>query len=285
MKKLLFQLDTDPVPASFDTVIAYDGGAEHVIAHGGIGPDNVRPVVEGAIFTRAGKHKQNTALFVGGSDMQAGARLLACIQEFFFQDFRVSVMLDSNGSNTTAAAAVTKILSSTEVQGKKAVILAGTGPVGQRAALLLARSGAEVSISSRKKRRALHVTRHLQENFAIQVQAEEAVDNQARGELIQDAQIVLGAGRSGVQLIEQEHWQDRDQLQVLADANATPPLGIEGVEMTDRGQQRHGKIAWGALGFGALKISIHKACIARLFTATDHILDAETIFQLARELP
>ena len=27
MKKLLFQLDTDPRPSTFDAVVAYDGGA------------------------------------------------------------------------------------------------------------------------------------------------------------------------------------------------------------------------------------------------------------------
>ncbi|HSR61944.1 MAG TPA: methylenetetrahydrofolate dehydrogenase, partial [Gammaproteobacteria bacterium] len=29
MKKLLFQLDTDPHFAVFDTVVGYDGGADH----------------------------------------------------------------------------------------------------------------------------------------------------------------------------------------------------------------------------------------------------------------
>ena len=49
-------------------------------------------------------------------------------------DFTVSIMLDSNGSNTTAVAAVAKIEQTLgDLRGKKAVILAGTGPVGQRA--------------------------------------------------------------------------------------------------------------------------------------------------------
>ena len=34
MKKLLFQFDTDPHPSVFDSVVAYDGGADHVIGHG-----------------------------------------------------------------------------------------------------------------------------------------------------------------------------------------------------------------------------------------------------------
>lgn len=67
-------------------------------------------------------------------------------------------MLDSNGSNTTAAAGVAKLLSSGEIKGKKAVVLAGTGPVGQRAAIMLAKEGAsEVVVSSRQMSRAEQV--------------------------------------------------------------------------------------------------------------------------------
>ena len=89
MKKLLLQLDTDAHPAVFDTVVAYDGGADHVIGHGNVTPDNVTPLVEGSIFTRAPKDKNNTALFVGGSDMAAGEKLFKAIQRNFFGDFRV----------------------------------------------------------------------------------------------------------------------------------------------------------------------------------------------------
>jgi hypothetical protein len=58
MKKLLFQFDTDTHPSSFDTVVAYDGGADHVIPHGGLTPENVLSLVEGTIFTRAPKDKK-----------------------------------------------------------------------------------------------------------------------------------------------------------------------------------------------------------------------------------
>lgn len=82
--------------------------------------------------------------------MEAGQALFKAIQSYFFPGFQVSVMLDSNGSNTTAAAAVAKLASSGTLKGKKAVILAGTGPVGQRAAVMLAEEGAEVTIVSRQ---------------------------------------------------------------------------------------------------------------------------------------
>jgi hypothetical protein len=53
MKKLLFQFDTDHYPSVFDTVVAYDGGADHVIGHAKLNPDNVRALVEGAILRQA----------------------------------------------------------------------------------------------------------------------------------------------------------------------------------------------------------------------------------------
>ena len=151
MKKLLFQLDTDAHASVFDSVVAYDGGADHVIGHAACTPDNIGPLVEGAIFTRSPKDKKNTALFLGGSDMIAGEKLLEAVQQHCFSNFRVSMMLDSNGSNTTAAAAVAKMMLSTSLKGKKAVILGGTGPVGQRAAVMMAKEGASVCISSRKE--------------------------------------------------------------------------------------------------------------------------------------
>ena len=112
MKKLLFQFDTDIHPSVFDTVVGYDGGADHVIGFGGLKSENITGLVEGAIFTRAPKDKKNTAIFVGGSDILAGQKLFKTIQDCFFSGFKVSVMLDSNGSNTTAAAAVAKLASS-----------------------------------------------------------------------------------------------------------------------------------------------------------------------------
>ena len=71
---------------------------------------------------------------------------------------------------------------------------------------------------------------------------------------------------------------------MIADANATPPLGIGGVEMMDRGTERFGALAWGAIGFGTLKLSLHRACIGHLFESNDRVLDAEEIFEIAKKM-
>lgn len=285
MKKLLFQFDTDDHPSVFDTVVAYDGGADHVIGHANVTPENVIPLVEGTIFTRAPKDKKNTAIFVGGSDMNAGEKLFKAVQKNFFYDFRVSVMLDSNGSNTTAAAGVAKLLSSGEIKDKKTVVLAGTGPVGQRAAIMLAKEGAsEVIISSRQMAHAEQVCADIKESFDVDIKPAKAADNDSRGKLIEDAQIVFATGAAGVELLKPEHWENNDNIELMADANATPPIGIGGTDMMDRGESRNGKIIWGAIGFGTLKLALHRACIERLFESNDQLFDAEEIFTLAKAM-
>ena len=133
MKKLLYQFDTDPHPAVFDNVVAYDGGADHVVAYGGVTPATVGALVDGTIFTRAPKDKRTRRSFVGGSGhgRRRGAVCMAVKQKFLRQLPASAPMLDSNGSNTTAAAAIAWLVHAApgqSLKGMRAVVLAGTGP-------------------------------------------------------------------------------------------------------------------------------------------------------------
>ena len=282
MKKLLYQFDTDTLPSVFDNVVGYDGGADRISAYGGVNAENVGGLVEGAIFTRSPKEKKNTALFVGGSNMPQGEALLRAIRAKFFGKFRVSIMFDCNGSNTTAAAAVAWLSHGRTLAGKRAVVLAGSGPVGQRAAVLLAREGAKVAMTGRKRAGVQAACEAIKARFGIEVEAIEAPSNADRAAAIAGAHVVLATGASGVTLLDAKDWQENASLELIADANASPPAGIEGVAMSDRGTSSHGKILFGALGFGALKLALHRACIARLFEQNDLVLDAEEIYAVAK---
>jgi hypothetical protein len=282
MKKLLYQFDTDTLPSVFDNVVGYDGGADHISAYGGVNAENVGGLVEGAIFTRSPKDKKNSALFVGGSNMLQGEAVLKAIRAKFFAKFRVSVMFDCNGSNTTAAAAVAWLAHTRALTGKRAVVLAGSGPVGQRAAVLLAREGAIVAVTGRKRAGIQAACDAIKGRFGIDVEAIEAPTNADRAAAIKGAHIVLATGASGVTLLDAKQWQENPSLELIADANASPPAGIEDVALSDRGTSSHGKILFGALGFGALKLAVHRACIARLFEQNDLVLDAEEIYGIAK---
>jgi hypothetical protein len=284
MKKLLYQFDTDALPAVFDNVVGYDGGADHITAYGGVNPANVGGLVEGAIFTRGPKDKKNTALFIGGGNMTAGQALLEAVQAKFFGKFRVSVMFDCNGSNTTAAAAVAWLAHGRSLAGKRAVVLAGTGPVGQRAAALLASEGAAVAITGRKLDVVQAAAQAVKSRFGAEIRPIAAASPAERGQAIEGAHIVLATGAAGITLLDASQWQSSPTLELVADANASPPAGIEGVSMGDRGTQSHGKILFGPLGFGALKLALHRACIGRLFEQNDLVLDAEQIYAQAKSM-
>jgi len=284
IKKLLYQFDTDPLPSVFDNVVGYDGGADHVCAYGGLHAANVGPLVEGAIFTRAPQDKKNTAIFIGGGSLAQGEALLDAVKAKFFAKFRVSVMFDCNGSNTTAAAAVACLAHGRSLAGKRAVVLAGSGPVGQRAAVLLAREGAQVAITGRKLAVVETARDSIKARFAVDVEAIEASGSRERAAVIEGAQIVLATGAAGIRLLEAAQWRESTALELLADANASPPAGVEGVGMSDRGVASHGKLLFGPLSFGALKLAVHRACIARLFEQNDLVLDVNEIYAMAKAM-
>jgi hypothetical protein len=286
MKKLLLQLDTDPMPSVFDGVVAYDAGVDHILPYGGVTPENVQDLVYGAMFTRGGDKLKNTAIFVGGSRVEAAQAVVEKIQETFFGPVRVSVLMDANGCNTTAAAAVLKMNRAFPVRGKRAMVLAGTGPVGMRAAGLLALEGARVGITSRNKKRGQNTCRLLRELYGVEVTPYELDprDQAAVQEQLAGVELVLAAGPPGAVLLEEGVWAELPQLQVVADINAVPPGGIPGIKPNDDGKERKGKLCFGALGIGGLKMKLHKAALARLFTANDLVLDAREVYALGKEL-
>jgi methylenetetrahydrofolate/methylenetetrahydromethanopterin dehydrogenase (NADP+) len=283
MKRVLLLFDSDPIPNAYDIIVGYDGGADHIVSYGGISSDNVGRLIDGAVFTRGPSEKKLAAVFIGGTNMAAGEELLTAVTKRFFANFRVSVMLDSNGSNTTAAAGVAQIAKAVPLANKKVVVL-GTGPVGLRAAALFAKESAQVTLTSRDKPRAAAACRLIQARFGVSPIPLAAVDNDARGAAIRGANIVFAAGAIGVELLEERHWRDERTVELIADCNTQPPLGIGGIDATDKGNTRQQKLVFGALGIGGLKLKLHRACIAQLFQSSDQVLDAEEIYALAKTM-
>lgn len=287
MKKILIQLDSDPQPSVFDRVVAVDAGAEEIFSHGAVQPGQVQGLVHGAIFTRGPGDLKNTAIFIGGSDVGLGENLLAEALKAMLPQFglRVSILLDANGANTTAAAAVLAARKHLDLKNTKALVLGGTGPVGQRVVRLLAREGAQVRVGSRQSARAQSVCQKIAER--VPDARLEAVSTDAHLDLagaLHEQTLVIAAGAAGITLLSREERHACPSLMVVIDLNAVPPLGIEGVEATDKAQKRDEVIAYGALGVGGTKMKIHKAAIARLFESNDLVLDAEEIYEIGLKI-
>ena len=287
MKKVLLQLDTDQHPSPFDAIVAEDAGVDVLLSHGSVTPEAVRDLVQGAFFTRAPDDLSSMAVWVGGSDVAAGEKVLDEVQAAYFGPFRLSAMLDSDGCNTTAATAIARIAKDRDLRGRRAVIL-GVGPVGLRSATLLRQEGCDVlavtipadvlDTDSYRRPRGLEVAERLG------IDAREVADRAEMEAALEGANIVLAAGPAGVQLLRQEVWSANPTIELLADYNAAEPLGIEGIEAGDDLVERDGKLALGALGIGGQKMKTHKACVRRLFERNDLVLDADGVYAVAQEI-
>jgi methylenetetrahydrofolate/methylenetetrahydromethanopterin dehydrogenase (NADP+) len=284
--KILIQLDTDPQPSVFDAVVAVDAGVEHLFRHGGVSAENVRDLVYGALFTRGPADLSATAIFIGGSNVTAGEAMLEAVKKTFFGPFKVSVLFDANGANTTAAAAVLAALQSSggSLDGVSVAVLAATGPVGQRAARLLCRLGARVAVGSRRLDRAVALAETIRQATGGTVTPFAASSALDLAKSLADCAVIVSAGAAGITLLPASVWRKLPKLMALIDLNAVPPLGVEGVEATDKNAERGQAHAWGALGVGATKMKIHKKAIQELFTSNDKILDAEQVLELGRSL-
>ncbi|MHB8968857.1 MAG: NADP-dependent methylenetetrahydromethanopterin/methylenetetrahydrofolate dehydrogenase [Pirellulaceae bacterium] len=283
--KILIQLDSDRQASVFDAVVAVDAGVDQLLQYGGIEPQHVRELVHGAIFTRGPQDLRYTAIFIGGADVAAGESLLRKVTNTFFGPMRVSVLLDANGANTTAAAAVLMARRYVDLAGATAVVLAGTGPVGQRVARLLARAGVTVRLASRRLERATAACDQIRQvvaNADLLPYATSTADETAQA--VAGCDIVFAAGAAGIELLSPDVWRDHVRAKVAIDLNAVPPVGLAGVQPSAAGVERDGVICFGAIGVGGLKMKIHKAALRRLFDANDRVLDAEEIFVIGCEL-
>jgi len=281
MKKLLLHLDTDQVPSTFDQAVAYDADVDNVIAYGGATRDNVTAHVHGMIFTRGGKNLKNSAIFIGGSNVPASELVGTAVKKAFFGPVRVSVMLDPNGSNTTAAAVARKVMNNYDITGKKVVII-GAGPVGQRSALYFLKEGAgEVMITSRSLARAKIITDQMKEAYGVDVTPGESRSDESVAELLKDAHVAIASGPAGVCILPKSAWVSSETLEVIADVNAVPPLGVEGIEVMDNGAEKEGVNLYGAISIGNFKMKVHRGAISALFDSNDQFLDETTIYDIA----
>jgi hypothetical protein len=283
MKKVLIQLDTDEHPSSFDAIAAYDAGVDVVLGFGQITAENLDDVVQGAVFPRGPDGLANTAFWVGGSRVRDGEAVFAAARKLFFEPFQPSIMLDSDGSNTTAAAALHRVRGAVALDGARAAVI-GVGPVGLRTAELLRREGAEVTILTfppdvmeGKHRRASGVPVAQEAGFeVVEPASSEELEAALAGHVA-----VFAAGPAGVQILRRSGWAGVEGLRVVVDYSAAEPVGVEGVDRTDDLEEDDGVLKLGALAVGGPKMKLQKRCVQRMFEAKGTVLDLQSIYDVA----
>lgn len=284
MKKILVYLSNEPKPSLFDLIVAYDSDVDVVLPYGDISKDDITDMVYGCIFTRRPKKLINTAILIGGNDSDLADKMMKKAKKTFFGDFKVSIMADPNGNSTTSAATVVKIKDKLEdLKGMKAVVLAGTGPVGERVSVLLHRERVNVTLTSRKQEKAEKVCQKIKEKYDKDVSPKQVSDDAECLEAVKGADIVVATGKAGIQLMSKEVWSQCPSIKVLADVNAYPPAGIEGVEVADDGREVDGKYLFGAVAVGDIKTKGMRDVIRKMYDEKGAYMDLEKIYDITWE--
>jgi methylene-tetrahydromethanopterin dehydrogenase len=291
-KHLLHFISSDRLVSPFDVNMAYDAGFDAVIPYGGVSEAEFVGLVQDAMFSRGPKGARCTAILIGGSDLSVAMRMLEAAKKTLFDPFRLSVMVDPRGAFTTAAALVAKVRKACaargvgELRGLRLSVLGGTGSVGRVAAALAAREGARVVLTSRRLEGARRATDEVRALFGAEVEPRQGDSEQTLAALAAESQVILATAAAGVPLLSQASLRKLGGPRVIADVNAVPPAGIEGLKPQDDGAEiAPGVFGLGPLAVGDLKIRTEAALLAELRNPERRVvLDPLAAFEQATRL-
>ena len=280
-KRLLFILSADPHVSPFDVALAHDAGFDAVHLYAGVTAEETRGLTQDLMFARGPKGAPASALFVTTADLARAEAAFRAAQAALFDPFRIQLMIDPKGGYTTAAALLARVDALAkqrsgagalrgpgDLRGRSVAILGGTGGVGRAAAGMAAAAGARVLLASRDAERAQAAARDVAELFDANVEPRRAGSGTETAALAAEADIVLATGAAGARLLSRAALQGLQGPKIVADVNAVPPSGIEGLEPADQDRElAPGILGIGALAVGALKSKIEASLLRDLATS------------------
>ena len=293
-KYILHMLSPLPQVSPFDANMALDAGFDAVLPYAGIALKDVTGLVQDAIFSRPPKDGARTGVFFGGRDAIAALDMLEAAKKAMVPPFVISLFADPAGSFTTAAAMVAKIetVLRSKLQrgfdGLRVVVYGATGVVGFASAVIAALQGARVVLAGHDGlSRVQHSAGEINRRFGVTVQAADASTEALKAELLRNADAAFCAGRAGVQILGAELLRAAPDLLVVADVNAVPPAGVEGLGVQADGVPLGGSktLGIGALAIGQIKYRTEFGLFRRMIESGKPVsLDFRDAFTLAREL-
>jgi methylene-tetrahydromethanopterin dehydrogenase len=292
---LLHMLTATKNHSPFDVNMAYDAGWTACIPYTDVTLDEVRDLVQDAIFSRGPKGVKRTGIFVGGRDTHLAMEMMKAAKKSMVPPFEISLFADPSGAFTTAAGMVAcverelKKAGHEGLQGKRVMVFGGTGPVGSTAAMLAADAGADASIVSHQSLdKAQAIVDLCNQRYGASLSGADGSSDALISELASDADVVFNAATEGVQVLNSSHLQKAGKLKVACDVNAVPPAGIEGVGLMDDGVaiggSPSGAVGIGALAVGNVKYQTQHLLLKRMYETGDpEFLDFNHAFEVARE--
>jgi methylene-tetrahydromethanopterin dehydrogenase len=293
-KHILHMLTPLKHMSPFDVNMALDAGYDAAIAYTNVMLDEVGGLVQDAIFSRPPKTGVRTGMFIGGKNAILALDMLSAAKKALVPPFGISFFADPAGSFTTAAAMVACVEKSLHDKKKRSLkdlklaVFGATGVVGFSSAVIAALEGADVTLVGYDgTKRVSEAAGEIKTRFQLDAHVADGSDDTKKVEILAKAEAALCAGRAGVRILSSAQLAQAKRLLIVADVNAVPPSGVEGLDMMANGVEltAHGTLGIGPLAIGNIKYKTESGLFQRMIAATKPVtFDFRNAFQLAREL-
>lgn len=276
----------------FDANMAYDAGYDAVVPYTNVQPNEVMGLVQDAIFSRGPRGVWRTGIFIGGRDIDVAMEMLKIAKKSMVPPFEVSVFADPSGAFTTAAAMMALVERELrrkfdgELKGRKVSIFGATGPVGGCTAVIAAKNGAEVELVSHRSMADTQAKADsYNKTYGVNIRCVDGSTPELKKSILQNTEVALCCAAAGVRVIELSQMAGSPTLKVVADVNAVPPTGAEGVGVMADGELIEGTKAYGfgALAIGSHKYQVQNMLFKKMLEGQTHVyLDFLSAFEMAR---
>ena len=276
----------------FDVNMGFDAGFDKIMPYTQVEMNEVAGLVQDAIFSRGPSGVKRESVFIGGRDIDVAMDMLSTAKKAMVPPFEVSVFADPSGAFTTAAAMMAKVEQHLtknfggDLTGRRVSVFGATGPVGGCSAVIAAKYGAEVQMVSHRSMVDVQAkVDSYNTRYGVSIVAVDGASDAAKIEVLKNTDIALCAAAAGVQVLSLAQMAHAKDLKVVADVNAVPPLGAEGVDVFADGVAIAGTNAFGigALAIGNVKYKTqHHLLKLMLESDNKQYLDFLSAFEMAR---
>lgn len=278
----------------FDINMAYEADFDDVIPYSNVTLEEIPDLTQDTIFSRGPEGVKRTAIFIGGREFELAVNMLEAARAAMVPPFLVSVVADPSGAITTSAALVAcvehtlKKATGAGLAGRRTLVFGGTGPVGVCSGVLFAHAGAETRLVSHLgQEHAEQFALQASRRFDVQLAGADGSTDAAKEALMGQADVVVSTAKAGICVLPERFLSFGTDVRVMADVNAVPPAGIEGIGVHDFGKPlamagREVPVV-GALAVGNVKYQVHRRMLQMARAAeTPQYLAHEQALDVAR---
>lgn len=289
---ILHMLSPQKHISPFDVNMAADAGYKVIVPYINVTLEDVTALTQDAIFSRPPNDGVRTGIFIGGKDALLSLDMMEAAKKALVPPFGLSTFADPAGSFTTAAAMVAcvervlRLKFGRTWKDTRVAVFGATGVVGFAASIIAAMEGAKVKlVAHRGVERVVKSAAVSKERFGVDLEPAPGETEEQKTGIISDAQVIFAAAAAGVRVITAENKQQAKDLLVIADVNAVPPPGVEGMELFMDGAPLPGcdALGVGPLAIGDVKYKTEAGLFKRMITSPEPVhFDFRDAFQLAR---